>query len=167
MAEMAKQRSPNFSMQENSLLAQLMGEEYEDTGLSRHKYNIHRFISRSAPFQSKYDIITESVMAVVGKESAAVQGVAPFTLDTTFIQLTDTSQATTVEPPSPAQPQQCDNRAVKRRLDTNAEHAVSAVKPATTCCSHCSLNELNVLKKRKMELQIRLYKAQLAHMGEE
>ncbi|XP_052217928.1 uncharacterized protein LOC127835532 [Dreissena polymorpha] len=128
-------------------------------------YNDHQrllSLTGSAPFQSKYDIITESVMAVVGKESAAVQGVAPFTLDTTFIQLTDTSQATTVEPPSPAPPQQCDNRAVKRRLDTNGEHAVSAVKPATTC-----LNELNVLKKRKMELQIRLYKAQLARLGEE
>ncbi|KAH3848488.1 hypothetical protein DPMN_090855 [Dreissena polymorpha] len=46
MAEMAKQRSPNFSMQENSLLAQLMGEDYKDTGLSCHKYNIHRFTSK-------------------------------------------------------------------------------------------------------------------------
>ncbi|KAH3849251.1 hypothetical protein DPMN_030965 [Dreissena polymorpha] len=147
-------------------------EKKWENNVSKHRgiYNDHQrllSLTGSAPFQSKYDIITESVMAVVGKESAAVQGVAPFTLDTTFIQLTDTSQATTVEPPSPAPPQQCDNRAVKRRLDTNGEHAVSAVKPATTCCSHCSLNELNVLKKRKMELQIRLYKAQLARLGEE
>ena len=55
-----------------------------------HNLHLYWHITGSAPFQSKYDIITESVMAVVGKESAAVQGVAPFTLDTTFIQLTDT-----------------------------------------------------------------------------
>jgi hypothetical protein len=44
---MAKQRavSVNFSMQENETLAQIMGEPYSDSGMSRQNYDKHRFNS--------------------------------------------------------------------------------------------------------------------------
>ncbi|KAH3749904.1 hypothetical protein DPMN_184419 [Dreissena polymorpha] len=35
--KMAKQRAPNFTLQENTLLAHLMDEEYMNFGMSRHK----------------------------------------------------------------------------------------------------------------------------------
>ncbi|KAH3747924.1 hypothetical protein DPMN_182359 [Dreissena polymorpha] len=43
---MAKQRAPNFTLQENTLLAHLMGEEYMNFGMSRHKLDRHRFTSQ-------------------------------------------------------------------------------------------------------------------------
>ncbi|XP_052269019.1 uncharacterized protein LOC127870476 [Dreissena polymorpha] len=42
-------------------------------------------------------------------------------------------------------------------------------KPLPSCCSHCSLHDLNArrMKKRKLELQIRLFEAQLARLDKE
>jgi len=38
-------RSANFTEQENLLIAEIMGEEFGDFGLSRHKVDKHKFNS--------------------------------------------------------------------------------------------------------------------------
>ncbi|KAH3737517.1 hypothetical protein DPMN_044110 [Dreissena polymorpha] len=194
---MAKQRAPNFTLQENTLLAHLMGEEYMNFGMSRHKLDRHRFTSQifssvkkemwsnvettfnanstgphrkgsdlekkwenltstqrgiyqdhqrlltltgSPPFNSKCTILTEAVMNVIGTEGVDIMGIGPSSLDTSILQLTD-------------------------MRDDEQQDAENNMTMCTS--SHCSLHELNALKKRKLELQIQLFEAQLVRFDEE
>ncbi|KAH3828403.1 uncharacterized protein LOC127832524 [Dreissena polymorpha] len=235
---MAKQRAPNFTLQENILLAHLMGEDYSNFGMSRHKLDRHRFTSQISssvkkemwgnvetafnsnstgtqrkgsdlekkwenltstqrgiyqdhqrmltltgrpPFNSKCTILTEAVMNVIGKEGVDVMGIGPRSLDTSMLQLThmrdddqqDTENNMTTCTSSGAMSTPVSVNQKRRYTPSVSENGSSSSaisprdEPSHSCCSHCSLHEIKRLKKRKLELQIRFYEAQLARLGEE
>ncbi|XP_052271537.1 uncharacterized protein LOC127872246 [Dreissena polymorpha] len=236
---MAKQRAPNFTLQENILLAHLMGEDYSNFGMSRHKLDRHRFTSqisssvkkemwgnvetafnsnstgtqrkgsdlekkwenltstqrdlprssanadidctRRPPFNSKCTILTEAVMNVIGKEGVDVMGIEPSSLDTSMLQLThmrdddqqDTENNMTTCTSSGAMSTPVSVNQKRRYTPSVSENGSSSSaisprdEPSHSCCSHCSLHEIKRLKKRKLELQIRFYEAQLVRLGEE
>ncbi|KAH3849481.1 hypothetical protein DPMN_091884 [Dreissena polymorpha] len=187
---MAKQRAPNFTLQENILLAHLMGEDYSNFGMSRHKLDRHRFTSQISssvkkemwgnvetafnsnstgrpPFNSKCTILTEAVMNVIGKEGVDVMGIEPSSLDTSMLQLThmrDDDQQDTENNMTT-----CTSRYTPSVSENGSSSSAISPRdePSHSCCSHCSLHEIKRLKKRKLELQIRFYEAQLVRLGEE
>ncbi|XP_052228989.1 uncharacterized protein LOC127843173 [Dreissena polymorpha] len=103
-------------------------------------------------------------MNVIGKEGVDIMGIGPSSLDTSILQLTDKRAAMS---------KSVSFNQKRRYTPSMAENGSRSStifppdKPSPSCCSHCSLYELNALKKRKLELQIQLFEAQLARFDEE
>ncbi|XP_060608243.1 uncharacterized protein LOC132760310 isoform X1 [Ruditapes philippinarum] len=111
--------------------------------------------------------LTEAVMAVVGKESVSVAGVCLGEhTDTTIMTSVDNSSETAVQ----LQEVQSEEVVVETRsqLPVRAKSQSHFTSKSSNHCEICckSKQELNKLKKRKLELEIELLKKKL-HLQEE
>ncbi|XP_052235006.1 uncharacterized protein LOC127847252 [Dreissena polymorpha] len=140
------------------------------TSTQRGIYQDHQrmlTLTGSPPFNSKCTILTEAVMNVIGKEGVDIMGIGPSSLDTSILQLTDMRDDDQQD--AEINIAMCTSRYTPSMAENGYRSATISPpdKPSPSCCSHCSLHELNALKKRKLELQIQLFEAQLARFDEE